>query len=170
MERRAVYPGSFDPVTYGHLDLVRRGAALFDELVVAIGVNAEKRPTFDAEERREMVARETVDLPNVRVDVFPGLVVDFARRNGLKIILRGLRTVSDFEAEFQMALTNRSFAPELETVFVMPGERWSYISSRLIKEIVQVGGDVERFVPPAVARALIARLKPGVDAGAARTP
>lgn len=161
MRNRAVYPGSFDPVTYGHLDLVRRGAALFDLLVVAIGVNAEKRATFSADERRDMIEAEIRDLPNVKVATFDGLVVDFARRNGLNIILRGLRTVSDFESEFQMALTNRSFAPDIETVFVMPGERWSFTSSRLIKEIVAVGGEVERFVPPAVAVALGRRLRPG---------
>jgi pantetheine-phosphate adenylyltransferase len=161
MRNRAVYPGSFDPVTYGHLDLVRRGAALFDLLVVAIGVNAEKRATFDADERRAMIEAEIRDLPNVKVATFDGLVVDFARRNGLNLILRGLRTVSDFESEFQMALTNRSFAPDIETVFVMPGERWSFTSSRLIKEIVAVGGEVERFVPPAVAVALGRRLRPG---------
>jgi pantetheine-phosphate adenylyltransferase len=162
MKNRAVYPGSFDPVTYGHLDLIRRGAALFDLLVVAVGVNAEKRPTFSADERRAMIEAEVRDLPNVKVATFGGLVVDFARRNGLNLILRGLRTVSDFEAEFQMALTNRSFAAELETVFVMPGEKWSFTSSRLIKEIVAVGGDVERFVPPGVATALKSRLKPHV--------
>lgn len=162
MKNRAVYPGSFDPVTYGHLDLIRRGSALFDLLVVAIGVSAEKRPTFSAEERKSMIEAEVKDLPNVKVATFPGLVVDFARRNGLNLILRGLRTVSDFESEFQMALTNRFFAPELETVFVMPGEKWSFTSSRLIKEIVSVGGDVERFVPPFVATALKSRLKPTV--------
>ena len=160
MRNRAVYPGSFDPVTYGHLDLIRRGAALFDLLVVAVGVNAAKHPTFDANERLQMIMAEVGDLPNVRVATFHGLVVDFARQNGLNLILRGLRTVSDFESEFQMALTNRSFAPELETVFVMPGEKWSYTSSRLIKEVVEVGGDVERFVPRPVAAALRARLLP----------
>jgi pantetheine-phosphate adenylyltransferase len=158
MRNRAVYPGSFDPVTYGHLDLIRRGAALFDLLVVAVGVNASKHPTFDADERARMIEAEIRDLPNVRVTKFHGLVVDFARQNGLNLILRGLRTVSDFEAEFQMALTNRSFAPDIETVFVMPGEKWSYTSSRLIKEVVEVGGDVERFVPGPVAAALRARL------------
>lgn len=170
MRNRAVYPGTFDPVTYGHLDLIRRGAALFDLLIVAVGVNAAKRPVFDADERAAMIAAEIRDLPNVKVATFHGLVVDFARTNGLNLILRGLRTVSDFEAEFQMALTNRAYAPDLETVFVMPGEKWSFISSRLIKEVVEVGGDVERFVPRPVAAALRARLRPdGRRAGGSAT-
>ena len=160
MKNHAIYPGSFDPVTYGHLDLVRRAAALFDRLVIAVGHNPSKRPLFTAEERVTMIRAETSDLPNVEVDVFQGLAVDFARARGLNVVLRGLRTVSDFESEYAMALTNRSFAPEIESVFVMPGERWSYTSSRLIKEIVTGGGSVDNFVPPRVAKALRERLGP----------
>ena len=154
MATRAVYPGSFDPVTFGHLDIVQRGSALFDHLVVAVGVNASKSAMFTAEERIAMIAAELGGLRNVEVAMFHGLVVDFAKSRGLNIILRGLRTISDFETEFQMALTNRSFAPGIETVFVMPGEKFQFISSRLIKEVAQVGGSVASFVPDAVAREL----------------
>ncbi len=160
MKNRAIYPGSFDPVTYGHLDLIRRAAALFDCLVIAVGRNSEKRPLFTAEERADMIRSEVSDLPNVEIEIFHGLAVDFARARGLSVILRGLRTVSDFESEYAMALTNRSFAPEIESVFVMPGERWSFTSSRLIKEIVSVGGSVDAFVPPHVSAMLRTRLKP----------
>jgi pantetheine-phosphate adenylyltransferase len=154
MANRAVYPGSFDPVTFGHLDLIQRGSRLFDQLVVAIGVNAAKAGLFGGDERVAMVRNEVKGIRNVEVAVFDGLVVDFARSRGLNVILRGLRTVSDFEAEFQMALTNRSFAPDVETVFVMPGEKFQFISSRLIKEVAMVGGSVTSFVPAAVAEAL----------------
>jgi pantetheine-phosphate adenylyltransferase len=154
MTTRAVYPGSFDPVTFGHLDLIQRGSRLFDRLIVAVGVNAAKTPLFPAEERVAMIQAEIRGLANVEVAPFEGLVVDFARSHGSNIILRGLRTVSDFETEFQMALTNRSFAPDIETVFVMPGEKFHFISSRLIKEVAQVGGSVASFVPEAVARRL----------------
>lgn len=157
MATRAVYPGSFDPVTFGHLDLIHRGSRLFDHLVVAVGVNAAKSALFSAEERVAMISPEIASLRNVEVAMFDGLVVDFAKARGLNIILRGLRTVSDFETEFQMALTNRSFAPELETVFVMPGEHFHFLSSRLIKEVAQVGGSVAAFVPQAVAKALTGR-------------
>jgi pantetheine-phosphate adenylyltransferase len=167
MRNRAVYPGSFDPVTFGHLDLIRSGAALFDELVVAVGVNVSKNATFSADERAAMIAAEVAEIPRVRVATFQGLVVDFAKRNGLNLILRGLRTISDFEAEFQMALTNRAFAPDVETVFVMPSETWSYTSSRLIKEVVAVGGDVARFVPARVAEALRRRIRSGGGADGA---
>jgi pantetheine-phosphate adenylyltransferase len=154
MGTRAVYPGSFDPVTFGHLDLIQRGSRLFDSLVVGVGVNAAKSALFDAAERVAMIQAEVGSLANVEVAPFDGLVVDFAKARGANIILRGLRTVSDFETEFQMALTNRSFAPELETVFVMPGEHFHFVSSRLIKEVAQVGGSVAAFVPDDVARAL----------------
>ena len=157
-ETAACYPGSFDPVTFGHLDLIRRGARLFDRLVVAVGRNAEKNPLFTAEERAAMISAEIEDLTTVKVEIFHGLVVDFCHSRGLDIMLRGLRTISDFESEFQMALTNRSFAPDIESVFVMPAEKYSYVSSRLIREVVMVGGDVDRFVPPAVAAALKRRL------------
>jgi pantetheine-phosphate adenylyltransferase len=157
MAMRAVYPGSFDPVTLGHLDLIQRGSRLFESLVVAIGVNAAKTALFSSEERVAMIRAETGGLKNVEVATFDGLVVDFAKARGLNVILRGLRTISDFETEFQMALTNRTFAPDIETVFVMPGEKFQFISSRLIKEVAQVGGSVAAFVPEAVARALKGR-------------
>jgi pantetheine-phosphate adenylyltransferase len=154
MSHRAVYPGSFDPVTLGHLDLIQRGSRLFDHLVVAIGRNSEKTALFPPEERVAMIRAETGGLKNVEVATFDGLVVDFAKARGLDVILRGLRTVSDFETEFQMALTNRTYGPGIETVFVLPGERFQFVSSRLIKEVASAGGDVRPFVPEAVARAL----------------
>jgi pantetheine-phosphate adenylyltransferase len=158
MATRAVYPGSFDPVTFGHLDLIQRASRVFDHLVVAVAVNVAKSALFTAEERVAMIRAEIDGLRNVEVATCEGLVVDFARARGLNLILRGLRTVSDFESEFQMALTNRSFAPELETVFVMPGEHFHFISSRLIKEVAQVGGSVEAFVPKRVAAELLRRI------------
>jgi pantetheine-phosphate adenylyltransferase len=154
MPNRAVYPGSFDPVTFGHLDLIQRGSRLFDQLVVAVGRNAAKAGLFPPEERVAMIRAEIGGLRNVEVATFDGLVVDFAKSRGLNVILRGLRTVSDFETEFQMALTNRTFGPEIETVFVMPGEKFQFLSSRLIKEVASVGGDVSHFVPETVAHAL----------------
>lgn len=160
MEIAACYPGSFDPVTYGHLDLMRRATALFDRVVVAVGKNVTKQPLFSAEERAALIQAEVDRFERpVEVACFQGLVVDFCRENGLSVIVRGLRTVSDFESEFQMGLTNRTFAPEIETVFVMPGEKFSYVSSRLIKEVVAVGGSVDAFVPSGVVRALRSRLK-----------
>ena len=154
MAMRAIYPGSFDPVTLGHLDLIQRGSRLFERLVVAVGINAAKTALFSPEERVAMIRAETGGLKNVEVATFDRLVIDFAKSRGVNVILRGLRTISDFETEFQMALTNRSFAPEIETVFVMPGEKFQFISSRLIKEVAQVGGNVSTFVPAAVAEAL----------------
>jgi pantetheine-phosphate adenylyltransferase len=154
MSHRAVYPGSFDPVTFGHLDLIQRGSRLFDHLVVAIGRNSTKAALFPTEERVAMIRAEIGGLRNVEVATFDGLVVDFAKERGLDVILRGLRTISDFENEFQMALTNRTFGPAIETVFVLPGEKFQFLSSRLIKEVAQAGGDVRAFVPEAVAQVL----------------
>lgn len=157
---KAVYPGSFDPPTHGHLDLIQRGIRLFDELVVAVAVNSEKTPTFSVDERKEMLRELTRPIQNVRIDSFDGLVVDYVRQQKCSVILRGLRTVSDFEYEYQMALTNRSLAREVDTVFVMPNEKYSYVSSRLIKEAVALGGDVAAFVPPLVLKLLEERLSP----------
>ncbi len=157
--KRAVYPGTFDPITYGHLDVVRRGAQVFDEVLVGVSQHPEKRPLFALEERAEMVRRMVADLANVSVETFSGLAVDFVRSKDARVILRGIRTVSDFEYEFQMALTNRQLAPELETVFVMSDQRYAFFSSRLIKEAVARGGDVSAFVPEAVAGALKAKLR-----------
>ncbi len=162
---KAVYPGSFDPPTHGHVDLIHRGSRLFDELVVAVATNSEKAPLFTVDERRGMLVELTRPIVNVRIDSFEGLVVDFVRRQKCSVILRGLRTVSDFEYEYQMALTNRSLAREVDTVFVMPNEKWSYVSSRLIKEAVALGGDVSAFVPPLVLKLLEDRLSPAKKRG-----
>jgi pantetheine-phosphate adenylyltransferase len=154
---RALYPGSFDPVTLGHIDLIDRGLALFGELTVGVAVNANKTPLFTADERVELLRSQLRDRKGVTVTTFRGLVVEYCQRNGFGVILRGLRTVSDFEFEYQMALTNRSLAPGIETVFVMPNEKYSYTSSRLIKEVLEGGGDVARFVPPDVEHRLRAK-------------
>jgi pantetheine-phosphate adenylyltransferase len=155
---KAVYPGSFDPPTHGHLDLIQRGIRLFDELVVAVAMNSEKTPLFTVDERKNMLRELTLPIKNVRIDSFDGLVVDYVRELKCSVILRGLRTVSDFEYEYQMALTNRSLAREVDTVFVMPNEKYSYVSSRLIKEAAALGGDVASFVPPLVLKLLEERL------------
>ena len=154
----AVYPGTFDPVTYGHLDLVERGSRLADELVIAILRNEDKQPMFTVDERMEFLREAVAKYPNVSVDSFDGLLVDYARRRGASVILRGLRAVSDFEYELQMAMMNRRLAPSLETAFLMPNEAWSYVSSRLVREVARLGGDVSGLVPPNVARALKERL------------
>ncbi len=159
MGMNALYPGSFDPVTFGHLDLIRRASRMFDRLVVAIGTNVTKSPLFTAEERMAFIRAETSGLANLDVVTFEGMAVDCARSRGLGVILRGIRTVSDFESEYVMAMTNRGFAPEIETICLMPDEKWALTSSRLIREIAVVGGDVSRFVPAPVASALARRLK-----------
>jgi pantetheine-phosphate adenylyltransferase len=156
---RALYPGSFDPITYGHLDLIRRGAELFGALTVAVAVNPSKAPVFTPDERVEMLKFELRDLPSVNVTKFGGLVVEYCQKNGYSVILRGVRTVSDFEFEYQMALTNRALAPDVETVFVMPNEKYSFTSSRLIKEVLDGGGDIARFVPPNVEKLLRQKLR-----------
>ena len=150
MKVLAVYPGSFDPVTHGHLDIIRRGSRLFDRIVVAILRNPEKKPLFSLQERRGVLARATSGIPNVSVDSFDGLLVDYARRRGARVIVRGLRALSDFEYEFQMALMNRRLDASIETVFMMPSETYSYLSSRLVKEVVRLGGSVTGLVPPEV--------------------
>lgn len=159
MKKRAIYPGSFDPITYGHLDIIERGLLLFDEIIVAVADLVGKETLFDIEERVRMVKRTTKNLKGIIVEPFDGLVVDFASKNNIKIILRGLRMISDFEYEFQMALTNRRLAPDIETIFMMPNEKYSYISSRLIKEAASLGGDVSDFVPPYVRKALMKKFK-----------
>lgn len=157
----AVYPGTFDPVTNGHLDIIRRGARLFSGVVVAILRNPAKDPLFSLSERIHMVAQATSDLGNVRVDAFEGLLVDYARRQDARIIVRGLRAVSDFEFEMQMAMMNRRMNDDVETVFMMPSESYSYVSSRLVREVVMLGGSVEGIVPDAVAAALGAKFGGG---------
>jgi pantetheine-phosphate adenylyltransferase len=159
--RRAIYPGSFDPVTNGHLDVLRRASMLFDEIVVAVAVNEQKTGLFQIEERVELLRNATRDLANVRVAHFQGLLVEFARKEGACAVIRGLRAVSDFEFEFQMALMNRRLASEIETIFLTPKEEFTYLSSRLVKEVARLGGAIEDFVPPTVAQALAARFSQG---------
>jgi pantetheine-phosphate adenylyltransferase len=159
----AIYPGSFDPVTRGHLDLVERALPLFDKLTVAVAVNSSKNATFTPDERVAMLREVLPADPRLSVTTFRGLVVDFCRAQGIGAILRGVRTVSDFEYEYQMALTNRHLAPGIETVFVMPSVQYSYVSSSLIREIVRNGGDVGSFLPPPVESRLRERLRPSTS-------
>jgi pantetheine-phosphate adenylyltransferase len=150
MSTVAVYPGSFDPLTNGHVDIIMRGARLFDRIIVAILVNAEKLPLFSMDERIEIARAVFTDHTNVEVDTFDGLLVDYIERRRAQVIVRGLRAVSDFEFEFQMALMNRRLNPKIETVFMMPAEQYTYISSRLIKEVFALGGRVHGLVPDMV--------------------
>ena len=150
MSTLAVYPGSFDPLTNGHVDIIMRGARLFDRIVIAILVNAEKSPLFSMDERVDIVRTVFKGVPNVEVDTFQGLLVDYVERRNAQVIVRGLRAVSDFEFEFQMALMNRRLNGRIETVFMMPAEQYSYISSRLIKEVFALGGRVHGLVPDIV--------------------
>jgi pantetheine-phosphate adenylyltransferase len=156
---KAIYPGTFDPLTNGHLDLIARGAKIVDELVVAILRNSEKgAPLFTVPEREEMIFEATREFGNVSVTTFNGLLVDFARQQGAKAVLRGIRAISDYEYEFQMAMMNRKLDPELETLFMMPAEKYTYVSSRLIKGVFQLGGDVTALVPPLVVERLKAKV------------
>lgn len=152
--RHCIYPGTFDPVTYGHLDVLARAAKLFDQVTVAVAESAGKAPLFTAAERMEMLAPNLAKLPNVRVTSFSGLLVEFCRVQKADAIIRGLRALSDFEFEFNMALMNRHLDPKLETLFVMPNEQFSYTSSTLVKQVAMFGGNVAHFVPPNVGRAL----------------
>jgi pantetheine-phosphate adenylyltransferase len=146
----AVYPGSFDPLTNGHVDIIERGMHLFDKIIVAILVNVDKSPLFSMQERVEIVREVFKGRPNVEVDTFDGLLVDYVTRRKADVIVRGLRALSDFETEFQMALMNRRLGPNIETVFMMPAEQYTYISSRLIKEVFSLGGQVRGLVPEIV--------------------
>ena len=152
--RRAIYPGSFDPITAGHLDVIHRAAQLFDELIVAVAFNDQKKTMFDAEESVALIREATAGVGNIRVASFGGLLVEFARAENAVAVVRGLRAISDFEFEFQMALMNRKLDPAIETIFLTPREEFTYLSSRIVKEIARLGGNVEAFVPPSVARAL----------------
>ena len=152
--RRAIYPGSFDPITAGHLDVIHRAAKLFDELIVAVAFNDQKQSMFTAEERMDLIRESTAGVANIRVACFNGLLVEFAKGESALAVVRGLRAISDFEFEFQMALMNRKLDSTIETIFLTPREEYTYLSSRIVKEIARLGGNVEAFVPPSVVRAL----------------
>jgi len=158
MSVTALYPGTFDPPTNGHVDLIQRGAKLFDHLTVAILNNREKNPLFTVEERVEMLKEVTGAIENVSVATFDGLMVEFARKQGASAVLRGIRAISDYEYEFQMALMNRRLAPEIETVFLQPAGRYSFVSSRMVKEVFSLGGDVTGLLPPNVLKRLRDRI------------
>jgi pantetheine-phosphate adenylyltransferase len=155
----AIYPGSFDPITSGHLDVIERGSRLFDRLIVSILRNEAKAPLFTIEERMQMLGEVTSRFENVEIDSFDGLLANYALERGARVILRGIRAVSDYEYELQMALMNRRLQPQLETVFLLAGEQFSFISSKLVKEVIGLGGNISDFVPPAVERRLRERLK-----------
>jgi pantetheine-phosphate adenylyltransferase len=159
MPTLAVYPGSFDPLTNGHVDIITRGARIFDRIIVAILINAEKAPLFSMDERLKITREVFKEFPNVEVDTFDGLLVDYVERRHAQVIVRGLRAVSDFEFEFQMALMNRRLNGKIETVFMMPAEQYSYISSRLIKEVFALGGRVHGLVPDTVEERLRQKVK-----------
>jgi pantetheine-phosphate adenylyltransferase len=156
----AIFPGSFDPITNGHLDIVERGLSVFREIIIAILMNPEKRPLFTVDERVETLRQVFRKNPRVRVDTFSGLLVDYAERVGASVIIRGIRAISDFEFEFQMALMNRRLDPRIETVFMMPAESYTYVSSRLVKEVFQLGGRVSGLVPPGVEKRLREKYRP----------
>ena len=148
--RIAVYPGTFDPVTYGHIDIIKRAAKIYDKVIVAVANNEDKNPLFSVEERVSMLKDSVRPLKNVIVDDFDGLAVDYVRSKGSRVMIRGLRMISDFESEFQMALTNRKLSGDVETIFMMPNESYSYISSKLMKEAAKLGADVKNFIPKKV--------------------
>lgn len=152
--RKAVYPGTFDPVTYGHLDVIKRGSRIFDELVVAVGHNPLKNPLFTIKERMDMISKNIREIKNTRVDCFKGMLTDYMKEMQTNVILRGIRTVSDFEYEFQRALTNRVLKTDIETVFIMTSQEYSFLNSSLIKEAVSLGGDISMFVPSDVEKQL----------------
>lgn len=158
MSTKAVYPGTFDPVTYGHLDVIKRTASIYDKVYVAVAQSRDKSPLFSIDERIEMIKESTSHLGNVEIESFKGLVVNYAESKGAGVVVRGLRMISDFEYEFQMALTNRKIKPEIETVFMMPNESYSYLSSKLIKEVARLGADISKFVPENVEEKLKGKL------------
>jgi pantetheine-phosphate adenylyltransferase len=158
MSVKGLYPGTFDPPTNGHIDLIQRGAKLFEHLTVAVLRNPIKNPLFTVEERVEMLTESTATIGNVSVGTFDGLMVDFARQLGATAVLRGIRAISDYEHEFQMALMNRRLAPEIETVFLQPAGRYSFVSSRMVKEVLSFGGDIAGLVPPNVLKRLRSRM------------
>ena len=161
MNRIAIYPGSFDPLTNGHLAIIQRGLKIFDRLVVAVANNPDKLPLFAVDERRRMISEVVGNDPRVEVDSFDGLLVEYAKRKGIHRVLRGLRAVSDFEYEFQLANMNRKLLPDFDTVFVMTGEDYFYVSARLVREVARFGGDVTGLVPPNVAEGLRRKVQGG---------
>jgi pantetheine-phosphate adenylyltransferase len=158
----AVYPGSFDPITNGHLDIVERAASVFEEVIVTVATNSDKRPMFTLEERKDMLSEACAHLDNVKVDSFDGLLVAYAQRKNAGVIVKGLRAVSDFQYEFEMAMMNRKVAPNVETVFLMTGAENSYLSSSIVKEIATLGGSVMGMVPESVEKRMRRRLKEGI--------
>ena len=154
MCQRAIYPGTFDPITYGHLDLIKRSHEIFPDLIVAVASNPHKKPLFSLKERVSMLKKATAGFKGVEIAEFDSLVIDYAHKRKAKVLIRGLRMISDFEYEFQMALTNRKLSPDIETIFLMPQESYSYISSKLLKEASSLGADISSFVPDFVAKAL----------------
>lgn len=157
--RIAIYPGSFDPVTLGHLDIIRRASGLFDRLIVAVMHNQNKKPMFSVEERKEMLRRTTTDLPNVEIESFGGLLADYAHSKNACVLVKGLRAVSDFEYEFQMALANRKLNAELDTVFLMTSSEYMYLSSSVVKDIAVHGGSVAGFVPDEIVQDIVRRTR-----------
>ena len=159
MNKVAIYAGTFDPITLGHLDLIERAARIFDRLILAVAVKSRKVPLFNVEERVSMARKVVRKWPNVVVDSFDGLLVEYARKKGVHVLIRGIRAFSDFEFEFQMTLTNRTLAPDIETLFLMPKEDYSYVSSSTVREVAELGGDTRKFVPGPVLKALRAKIK-----------
>ncbi len=159
MKKIAIYPGTFDPLTNGHIDIIERALKIFDELIVAVAHNPHKNPLFTVEERLEMLKLVMKDMKGVKVEDFDGLLMDYAQKKGANVVIRGLRAVSDFEYEFQMALTNRKLNDQVETVFLMPAESYTYLSSRIVKEVVGLGGHVNEFVPEIVEQRLREKLR-----------
>ncbi|MCX5707315.1 MAG: pantetheine-phosphate adenylyltransferase [Candidatus Omnitrophica bacterium] len=156
----AIYPGTFDPVTYGHIDIIKRAQEIFSDLIVAVAHNPHKKPLFSLKERVGMIKKATNGLKGIEIVEFDGLVVEYARKRKAKVLIRGLRMLSDFEYEFQMALTNRKLASDIETIFLMPHESYSYLSSKLLKEAASLGADLSSFVPDFVEKALKNKLRP----------
>ncbi len=156
---RAIYPGNFDPITYGHIDIINRAVKMFDEVIIAVSSGSQKQTLFTPAERANMIKKSVRGLGNTKIEIFDGLIVNYAKKKKASIILRGLRMISDFEYEFQMALTNRKLNPSVETIFMMPAESYSYLSSKLIKEAASLGADLKGFVPAFVDAALKKRLK-----------
>ncbi|MBE32926.1 pantetheine-phosphate adenylyltransferase [bacterium] len=158
MSKKALYPGSFDPITYGHLDIIKRASEIFDELTIAIVDNPDKSPLFSIEERKELIMN-VIKADNVRIDSFKGLLVQYATDNAFQTIIRGLRAVSDFDYEFQMSLTNRRLGKNIDTIFFMTDEKYSYLSSSIVKQVCRYGGDISSFVPEEVSLSLKEKLK-----------